>query len=453
MMDKLYNHTMALCPVCRDKVEARIIERGNRVYLEKFCPRDGLSYALICSDAEWYRGSTGYIKPGQEPLERTVKEFQGCPQSCGLCPEHQQHTCLPVIEITSRCDLKCPICLKRFPEDFDMDVKGIETALNRLLECEGEVHVINLSGGEPTLHPQLEGFINLAEQKGIMQTTVSTNGLRLLKDRQLRRLFKENGTIAALQFDGFEPETYIKLRGRDLAKTKLDIIEALEEEGIKYSLVATVSKGINDREIKPVVDFFFKSRAISLMFQPAAYTGAAEPLMVDDRLTTPDVVREIEKSSFVKKGDFNPLPCSHYSCFALAYYLKINDERYLSLKEFLGEDSYLNVIANRTLPGLDRSGYETIKGRIYEMWSAADTCSSDEHILQRLRGILKEINSQRFSPKGAFSLGAESMKAVFIHQFMDLHTFDFGRIVKCCNHYVLGDGRFIPMCAQNVFFQ
>ena len=168
-------------------------------------------------------------------------------------------------------------------------------------------------------------------------------------------------------------------------------------------------------------------------------------------MTIPDVVKEIEKSRYVSPGDFNPLPCSHFSCFALVYYLIVEEGNYLSLKDFLGKEDYLNVIANRTLPGLDSSGYSMIKEKIYEFWSAADSSLSNEQVLQRIRRVLQEMNSPDFTPKKAFSLGTDSMKAIFIHQFMDVHTLDFGRLIKCCNHYPQIDGRLVPMCALNVF--
>lgn len=454
-METLYSHTLALCPTCHQKVNARIIENETKIYLEKFCPTHGVSRALICSDAHWYQDSRHYVKPRQLPLTTQVKTFAGCPESCGLCPEHQQHTCLPVIEITPKCDMKCPICLKDTKKLSQLTLQEFEFILDKLLEFEGNVPVINLSGGEPTFHPEIEQFLKLAANKPIMQTTVSTNGNKLLYDKALRAVFKETDTIVALQFDGFTPETYRYLRGdATLVDRKLELINLLEAEGIKYSLVATVAKTINDHEITPMVDFFFSSQALSLMFQPVTFTGVAAPLASQKlRLTIPDVVKEIENSRYVTPGDFNPLPCSHFSCFALAYYFIIGTGQYLSLKEFLGRDNYLEVICNRTLPGLDNCGYSLIKEKIYEFWSAADTCATNEQILKRIKQTLKTMSSTQFTPQQAFALGVESMKAIFIHQFMDVETLDFGRLIKCCNHYPQADGRLIPICAWNIFHQ
>jgi uncharacterized radical SAM superfamily Fe-S cluster-containing enzyme len=448
----IHSHTTALCPVCSRLVPGRIVERGGAIHLEKLCPVDGISSALVCSDPAWYRESRAYVKPGQAPLGRSVGSFSGCPDSCGLCPEHRQHTCLPVVEITSACNLSCPVCLKDLSRPFGMDVAEYRAVLRRLKECEGSIPVLNLSGGEPTLHPDFAEFLRVSRDEGVMQTTVSTNGLRLLEERPLRDLFRESGTIAALQFDGFEPGTWLALRGEDLSGMKRELISLLEREGVRYSLTATVMKGVNDHEILAITDFFFGSGAVSLMFQPAAFTGAGAPLATPERLTIPDVVRGIEGSRHVRPGDFNPLPCSHYSCFALAYYLQLDEGDYLSLKEFLGRENYLQVIANRTLPGLEEEGFALIKERIYDFWSAADSSNDNERVLQRLRTILRELSSTPFSPRRAFELGSSSMKGIFIHQFMDRDTFDLGRLMKCCNQYPQADGRLMPICALNNLF-
>jgi uncharacterized radical SAM superfamily Fe-S cluster-containing enzyme len=453
-MDKVYSHTLALCPECKSKIIARIIEKNKKIYMEKFCTKHGLSEALICSDVKWYRESQNYIKPGKMPLKHHVREYKGCPDSCGLCPEHQQHTCLPVIEITDSCNLNCPVCLKKFKNHFSLSLTEFENIIDTLSASEGKLNLINLSGGEPTLHPDFEQLIVLAIEKGVAQISVSTNGIDLLNNPELRYLFKQYGVIVALQFDGFLAGTYLALRGTDLSSQKVELIRILEDERIKYSLVSTIVNGINDSEITNITDFFFNSDALSLMFQPVTFTGNSVNFDVEDnRITIPDVIKKINQSEYIKSEDFNPIPCSHFACFAVSYYLKLEDGNFLSLKDFLGREKYLDLIANRALPGLDEGGYSLLKDRIYELWSAADTGSSNEIIISRIQKILRDMNPEKLSTRQALLLGMESLKAIFIHHFMDIHNFDFGRLIKCCNPYPQSDGRLIPMCAQNIFYQ
>lgn len=451
-MKRVYMHTQALCGTCMKKVQARIIRENGQVLLEKFCSEHRFSKTLLSTDVDWYEQSMAFIKPREYPLRSNTDAFIGCPESCGLCEEHQQHTCLPVIEISDECDIDCPVCLKDFNDLDTLTPEEYRSIIDGLLASEKTVDVINLSGGEPTMHPDLESFINYALERGVTQVSVSTNGLRLLRDEKLRTIFRETGSVVALQFDGFESSTYEKLRQVDISHEKLRLMEIMEAENINYSLVTTVAKGINDTEIPGIIDLFFESQALSIMFQPVAFTGSAMEMdMERHRLTIPDVVREIEKSSYVKPGDFNPLPCSHYSCFALSYYLAAGDGTFFSLKEFLGFENYLQSIANKTLPGLDLEGMQRMKERMYEIWSAADSSAVSETILKRIRSVMCDLESCGYTRKNALNAGMKNMKAVFIHHFMDVHNFDFGRIVKCCNPYAKKDGKLVPICVQNVF--
>ena len=446
-----YSHTTGWCERCHSLVSARIVEKGGSVYIETLCPEHGNSAARIADDAGWYEASRHYIKPGQIPFALGAHEFSGCPDSCGLCPEHRQHTCLPVVEITAACDLRCPVCLKPENGGFGMTAAQFRHALERLVANEREVPLLNLSGGEPTLHPEFKEFLAICADKGVMQVSVSTNGLQLYADAALRRLFRDSGAVASLQFDGFSPGTWERLRGRDLSAMKLELTRMLEAEGVRYSLTATVAAGVNDHEIPAIADFFFASKALSLMFQPVAVTGAAKgAFSAADRMTIDSVVSALTRSRHINEGDFNPLPCSHPDCFALSYYFQVNDNTFYSLKDFLGRDDFLRIIANKTLPGLDLEGHSAIKDRIYSFWSAADSVADNRAVLARIKAVLRELESRNFSAKAAFDVGSTVLRSVFIHGFMDASTFDLGRIMKCCNHYLQPDGRLLPMCAHNV---
>jgi hypothetical protein len=325
--------------------------------------------------------------------------------------------------------------------------------IGKLIDYEGFLPVINLSGGEPTIHPEIFGMLRAAKRSEIMQVSISTNGLRILHDDKFRRELREHDPLIALQFDGFNPDTYMQLRGQDLSEEKLRIIELLEREGFRYSLVATIVNGINDNEIPSIVDFFFKGNALSLMFQPAAFTGSASTMAhTRMRATIPDIITNIANSSFAKKDDFVPLPCSHPSCFALSYYFMADNSHFIALKDMMGIENFLDIISNRTLPGLDSEGFDALRNRVYELWSAADQFPHTDLILKKMRSLVQEMNKSGFTPRHAFDIGSSAIKAIFIHQFMDRDTIDIGRLMKCCNHYPQADGRLIPICAQNVFF-
>jgi uncharacterized radical SAM superfamily Fe-S cluster-containing enzyme len=451
MSAQLYSYTTGYCARCGDTVTARIINEAGNIWQETLCPTHGSSRALISGNVNWFESSREYVKPRQIPFALGSEEFHGCPDSCGLCPQHRQHTCLPVVEITSECNIACPVCLKAEGGKFGMTPDEFRHALSRLIACEGSVPLLNLSGGEPTMHPQFPEFLHICKEMGVIQPSVSTNGLKLRADPELRALFRATGTVASLQFDGFRPETWQRLRGADFSATKQELIQLLEKEDIRYSLVATIAKGINDDEITAIADFFFASKALSLMFQPIAFTGAASTHFDErERMTIDAVVHELTQSRHIEAGDFNPLPCAHPGCFSLSYYFQIAEDRFYSLKKFLGKEAFLDVVSNRSLPGLDQEGHEAIRGRIYECWSAADSIADNRDVLARIKSILKELEGRNFSAKAAFDVGSTVLRSVFIHGFMDARTFDLGRLMKCCNHYLQPDGRLVPMCAMNV---
>ena len=452
-MKRIHGHTFSICPECGAEIPAKIIEDDDRIFLSKECIRHGKFKSLISSDARWFADSKYFIKPRQEPLNLYRNTFKGCSSdSCGLCPAHQQHTCLPVIEITSLCDMNCPVCLKNLRQKFEMTPADFSNVIDALFNYEGDVPVINLSGGEPLLHSKIEHIFRICSEKKIMQTTVSTNGKQLFQNKKLREIIKQNDILIALQFDGFDETASLMLRGENVTPWKLKLIDIFEKEQIKYSLVSTIAAGINDLEINKITDLLFNSSAKSLMFQPVAFTGnCAKFLNESNRITIPDIIRKCAECEKVDSNDFNPLPCSHYSCFALSYYFTINSTDFLSMKKFLGFEDYLNVISNKTLPGIDLNSFELIKNKIYEFWAASDSVTEDSKVLDRIKSILKKLNETEFSSKRAFSIGADSMKAIFIHQLMDRYTADFGRLMKCCNHYSQIDGRLIPMCTANIF--
>ena len=101
--------TQSLCPECLALVPAKIIVRSGRVYFRKRCPTHGTRDDFICSDVRQY-DRMEFSLPGKIPPQMGVEPDRGCPFDCGLCTEHEQHTCVGLVEITSACNLECPLC-------------------------------------------------------------------------------------------------------------------------------------------------------------------------------------------------------------------------------------------------------------------------------------------------------------------------------------------------------
>ena len=158
-----YDTTVSLCTECLRRVEAKHVIQGNRVWLHKWCRAHGQSKVLVASDAAyWRQGREVYIKPPEMPLRFNTRMEFGCPYDCGLCPDHMQHSCLSVIEITDHCNLCCPVCYADSGPHRPgfRDLPTIERMLDAVIANEGEPDVVQLSGGEPTLHPDFFAILD-----------------------------------------------------------------------------------------------------------------------------------------------------------------------------------------------------------------------------------------------------------------------------------------------------
>jgi uncharacterized radical SAM superfamily Fe-S cluster-containing enzyme len=98
-----HNFTNSLCPTCLKVIQAKVILQDNRVYMLKTCPDHGAMRTLLSSDAAYYLSQSQYNKPGTLPRHFQMPVEKGCPLDCGLCTDHEQHTCLAIVEVTEAC--------------------------------------------------------------------------------------------------------------------------------------------------------------------------------------------------------------------------------------------------------------------------------------------------------------------------------------------------------------
>jgi hypothetical protein len=462
------NATKSLCPECNALVQSKVYEENNRVYMEKLCLEHGVHTALISSDYQYYKRSHEYIRPGRMPKKNFALKTKGCPNDCGLCEDHEQHICTPVIEITGRCNLDCPICIAHEPDRRDLSFDELQRMIDRLLQAEGAIDVLNLSGGEPTLHPDYRKFIEyLSSIDEITTVSVSTNGLSFLDNDEFIQFHKEHGVIPSLQLDGADDSVYKKLRGAPLFAKKEKIIEKLIQYDAGFTLIAVIGRGINDSAAhfnylyKVLID---NPMALSLMFQPLVYnTQLGYDIM--DRVTIPDVIRLTSQASsgMLEESDFIPLPCSNANCFSLTHLLNVEGGHYLPFKKFIQQDKYLQIIQNKSLFGTDEESLNEIQDIIFDVWAETNgikscSCSVDysQSALKSVKSMIKEIqknNNGMFNSKKAFNTASRKIKSIYIHHFMDVDTFDLTRVRRCCTVYPKPDGRFYPLCSYNMLYR
>jgi len=221
--------------------------------MQKKCPQHGFFEVEISSDTEYYVKSLSYTKPGTIPLKFSTRVEHGCPSDCGLCEDHLQHTCSPIFEINDVCDLTCPVCIVRNQQRYSITMEEFRRGVDSLVAAEGELPIMLLSGGEPTLHPLFFEFCDYVlrgpHQGKIKRLLISTHGRRIANNRRFAEQFKAGGMYASLQFDTLRAGVYPKIRGVELIDMKMKCLEVINELDIPTVLVPTVSKGDNSDEL------------------------------------------------------------------------------------------------------------------------------------------------------------------------------------------------------------
>lgn len=438
-----YELTRSMCPECRQIIDAQIHLKNNRVIMRKRCPTHGWFEALISSDADAYVNSLKYNKPGEIPLEYTTEVKDGCPYDCGLCPEHKQHACLVLIEVNTGCNLACPTCFANAGPGYNLTLEEVGFMLDRFVATEGDPEVVQFSGGEPTLHPQLFDMIKMAQDKGIRHVMVNTNGRRIARDPEWAKWLGELNPIIYLQFDGLEDDTYEKLRGEPLLEEKLVALDRLAELGLNTILVAAVERDVNEHEVGRLVRFGIDHPAVTgVNFQPVTHTGRHLPFDPTDRVTIPEVIERIQHQTeglFVK-SDFVPVPCCHPGCQSITY-AYVEDGQVTPLPRVLNVDDYLDYITNRTLPDLS----EDVKHALEALWSSSAVPGSDTTTAQ-FQFTCANCNIDLAISNSDL---AKRIFAISIKDFMDPYTFDIKKLMKCCVQIMAPDGRMIPFCAYN----
>jgi uncharacterized radical SAM superfamily Fe-S cluster-containing enzyme len=470
--------TQSLCPECLAVVPAKIVERAGRVYFRKRCPRHGPREDFVCSDVRWFDRNE-FQTAGRMPQYMAVEPSCGCPYDCGLCTEHEQHTCLALLEINSACNLECPMCFAASgPGGAHLSVADCQRAIDHLVVAEGRPEILQLSGGEPTIHPQFLDILEYACRQPIDLVMINTNGIRLARDHRFLADVAEwrHRAEVYLQFDGFDDAVYHHLRGESLIETKLQAVERLGEVGLHTILVCTVQAGVNEHEIPRIVKFAMdRAWVTGVSFQPATYVGRfVLPDELSRRVTFPDVIRAVAEgcANIWRDTDFTPLPCAHPNAHTLAYAYRAADG-VVPLARFVNIEEHIDLFSGRITFTRDRAR-ELIGELLSRQCCPSGNCgpSPANNMLPILdldqphakirepmpfaRTVspqLPAIAQEFFGRAVEERLDPEDMFRITTTSFMDAYNFDLRQLMKSCVHFVLPSGHIIPFSAYNVLYR
>jgi len=443
-----YDSAVSICSTCLARVEAKVLIKDEQVFLEKWCPEHGRERVLVADDAAYYRKAREvFIKAPEMPRRFNTAQHWGCPYDCGLCPEHMQHSCLSLVEITDHCNLRCPICYADSGPHRPgyRDLATVERMLDAVVANEGEPDVVQISGGEPTLHPDFFAILDAARRRPIRHLMVNTNGLRIARDADFAARLKqyEPGFELYLQFDSLRDEVHQELRGAKLADVRRRALERLNEHDISTTLVVTVKKGLNDHELGAIVEFALGQPCVrGVTFQPIQAAGRLENYdPARDRLTLTEVRRRIlEQTRVFEPDDLIPVPCNP-DCLAMAYALKLGDAT-VPLTRFVSPETL--VAKGRNTIVVERD--EALRAHVFELFATNHSPESQACSLSDLLCCLPQVQApQEWNYRNVFR--------VLIMQFIDAHSFDLRAVKKSCVHIAQPDGRLIPFDTFNLFYR
>jgi uncharacterized radical SAM superfamily Fe-S cluster-containing enzyme len=443
-----YDVAVSICSTCYRKVEGKIVFQDGSVYLLKRCPLHGDERILMADDVDYYRRCREvFIKPPEMPRTFNTPVRWGCPYDCGLCADHQQHSCLSIIEIADHCNLRCPICYAESGPSRQQyrGLDHVQRLIDAVVRNEGEPDVVQISGGEPTLHPDFFAILDRAKAAPIRHLMVNTNGIRIAEDEEFAaRLAAYMPDFEVyLQFDSLERLPLMELRGADLRDIRRRALERLNRLGVSTTLVVTLKKGLNDHEIGRIIDYALEQPCVrGVTFQPIQAAGRLEQFNpATDRLTLTEVRRRIlEQTNVFRPEDVLPVPC-HPDSLAMAYALKV-DGRVLPLTGLIDPNVLIEGGRNTIVYEQD----DVVRAGVFKAFATNHSPQTGAESLRELLCCLPRLDAPA-------ELGYRNVFRVLIMQFIDAYSFDVRSVKKTCVHIVHPDGRLIPFDTYNLFYR
>jgi hypothetical protein len=459
--DRPLHVTTSLCKACKQGIEARVVERAGSVWMLKSCAEHGDQDIEISNNAEWYERTRAVATP-KSPPKKAFKEIElGCPFDCGSCAAHEQKVRLPVVTITSACNLDCPICYVHNKNDnpFHMTKDEFSKILAHLNEAhDGDIDVVNLTGGDPTLHPEYLEFIQMARDAGVHRVSICTNGIVFYENEELVKKLAELDARIALSFDSFETDADFAMQGAHLVDIKLAVMDLLEKHDVDTTLIPVMTKGLNDHEIGKIIQYAMtKTNVRHLEAHTITYTGQSGiSFPRDGRISMYEVLERIEETTdgLLRPDDWVSSPCAHPLCYQIAYLL-IDPEggQPVPFTRFLEPATLYDCLSDRLYIEPTAKLELALQEAIDRLWAEGDDDS--ERILRILKNLLGEMfpTDRPITAEEALRVSERACKAIYLHSHMDEETFDTERLVQCCDSNCYADGSTIPVCAYNVIYR
>ena len=481
--------TKSLCPECNKPLPAEVFDEDGKIYIKKTCDEHGEFVNTYWSDDELYSHVQDYVPTITKVDTPCVENTGACPTNCGLCSKHETSTVLGLIDVTNRCNLRCPICFANAAAagyKYEPSQDEIRQMLRNLRNLKPHpCPAIQYAGGEPTVRKDIVDLVRMAKEEGFTHVQIATNGIKLAKKESLAAELREAGlNTVYLAFDGVTPEPYINNRGRDLLPDKLQAIENCRKAGLGVVLVPTLVKGINDDQIGQIIKFAFDNsdNIYGVNFQPVSFAGRTPSDHVEEqRITIPDFVQIIEDETDgqVPVSSFYPPSCvepiaefisllggedsakvtlnCHEHCGIATYVFREKTEgngkdKLIPITDFVDVDDLFEKITeyNERLKEGKFGSKKRVQASLTTHLPRLVHRKRTPKDLDIVKILLNMFTKGDYDALGEFSKDAMLISCM---HFMDPFNFDEDRVKKCVIHYATPDGRIIPFCTMNSMYR
>ena len=443
-----------MCRTCRRIVPARVYFQNGQVWQQSICPSCRNSPALIAGDAEWYLDAVSRTMPDRAPLKESHAPVRGCPHDCGPCAWHASPCQLPVVSVTNACNLNCPVCFtyNRPDKPYHMPVDEMQRTVDWVVKSSERLDLINVTGGEPTLHPEIIRILACCQRPEIGRITMNSNGIRLSEDMELCRQLGSLGVHVILSFNTFDPQVSKKIHGHDLVEAKRKAIDNLTQANVKMTLLNVMIRNTNEEATAGILDLMKQNdNILSLTVQTMTYTGQGGG-KIPDRMHIPvdEAARAIcrNSSGMLEFADFISRPSAHPLCYLTCYMLKAGNS-FLPFARFAPEAKMRSWMRDSYLIRLE--GEEDF------FKEAIDTIYAEGRTepLKMFREMIRTLYppGKTMSVFERQKLAEDSVRTIYVHTHMDENNFDCSRAMMCPDLVPARPGRLIPACTYNLFYR
>ncbi len=445
--------TLAFCDRCSKTELARIMAREDGVFMERMCPVHGTERVKISGSREWYDERANRPRPMQEIRDRQPSR-KGCPFDCGPCQWHSGGIHLPVFSITNDCNLNCPICFtfNRPDQKYYKTVEETKRIISQIVKKSGGVQLINLTGGEPTLHPGLFDILDACRSEGIGRTTMNTNGIRIAEDEQFAARIKESGVQLVLSLDTLDPGKSVIIHGRDITGLKKKCLARLEALDIPTTILPVCIKGVNENEVADIVHACLRKPFVrSITVQNMTFTGKnGSRFEPREHITMDEIEALLSSREGIEEKDFFPLSSYHPLCYSAAYYI-VRDDQLISLTRLLDRGLIAEMSSAGYILNPQRDLSTQFRDGINRLWASG----ADDRTIALLREFLAALypRDRRLAQEERERVLEAWVKMLLVHPHMDRDNFDIDRVSSCGDLVPDEEGHMIPACSYNLLYR